>query len=334
MSAAEHGFCATGARFPHRLQTMELRQLRYFVAIVDHGSLSRAALTLHVAQPALTQQLRQLEEELGVQLLHRSAQGVLSTDAGKIFYEHAQAILKQVADARSAVTQSATRPSGNVTLGLPHSISGALALPLLLAAREQYPEITLQLTEEITGNLTEQLKSGRINLAVLFDDGQLTPFASSALVEEEMRFICSSDAPFAPAGGALSFEQALATTLILPGAQHGVRPRIDSRARAAGLAAHKVIEINSIAILKSAILAGMGATILPAAPMLAELDSGAMRSYAIHSPALTRTVALCASKNIPLTNAGAAVKQLVRQVAAQLCDSGHWQGAQMIAPAA
>ncbi|STR18245.1 Cyn operon transcriptional activator [Janthinobacterium lividum] len=156
---------------------MELRQLRYFVAIVDHGSLSRAALILHVAQPALTQQLRQLEEELGVQLLHRSAQGVLSTDAGKVFYEHAQAILKQVADARSAVTQSATRPSGNVTLGLPHSISGALALPLLLAARERYPEITLQLTEEITGNLNEQLKSGRINLAVLFDDGQLTPFA-------------------------------------------------------------------------------------------------------------------------------------------------------------
>ena len=104
--------------------------------------------------------------------------------------------------------------------------------------------------------------------------------------------------------------------------------------RATGLAAHQVIEINSIAILKSAILAGMGATILPAAPMLAELDSGAMRSYAIHSPALSRTVTLCASKNIPLTNAGAAVKQLVRQVAAQLCASGHWQGAQMIAPAA
>jgi LysR family nitrogen assimilation transcriptional regulator len=77
-----------------------------------------------VAQPALTQQLRQL--------LHRSAHGVLSTEAGKVFYEHAQAILKQVADARSAVTQLTTRPSGSVTLGLPHSISGALALPLPL----------------------------------------------------------------------------------------------------------------------------------------------------------------------------------------------------------
>jgi LysR family nitrogen assimilation transcriptional regulator len=109
-----------------------------------------------------------------------------------------------------------------------------------------------------------------------------------------------------------------------------VRPRIASRARAAGLNTSKVIEINSIAILKSAILADMGATILPAAPLLAELDSGAMRSYAIHSPALSRTVALCASKNIPLTNAGTAVKNLVLQVAAELCASGKWVGAQML----
>src|SRR3954464_73516 len=179
---------------------MELRQLRYFVAIVDHGSLSRAALVLHVAQPALTQQLRQLEQELGVQLLHRSAQGVLSTDAGKVFYEHAQAILKQVADARSAVTQSTTRPAGAVTLGLPHSISGALALPLLMATRASYPEITLQLTEELSGNLTEQLKSGRVNLAVLFDDGQLAPFASTPLVDEALMFICRTGSALSPSG--------------------------------------------------------------------------------------------------------------------------------------
>ncbi|CDG85710.1 LysR substrate-binding domain-containing protein [Janthinobacterium agaricidamnosum] len=309
---------------------MELRQLRYFVAIADHGSLSRAALVLHVAQPALTQQLRQLEQELGVQLLHRSAQGVLSTDAGKVFYEHAQAILKQVADAKSAVVQSAARPSGSVILGLPHSISNALALPLLMAARLHYPEITLQLTEELTGNLNEQLKSGRVNLAVLFDDGQLTPFAASALIEEEMRFICRSDSAFAPARDGVSLRQALATTLILPGLQHGVRPHIDRVAREAGLTPAAVIEINSIAILKSAILADMGATILPAAPLLGEIERGAMSSHAIHSPALSRTVVLCASKNIPLTNAAAAVSRLVRQVSHQLCRDGNWPGTRVL----
>jgi LysR family nitrogen assimilation transcriptional regulator len=310
---------------------MELRQLRYFVAIVDHGSLSRAAVVLHVAQPALTQQLRQLEEELGVQLLHRSAQGVLSTDAGKIFYEHAQAILKQVADARSAVAQSAERPSGSVTLGLPHSISGALALPLLTAARAHYPEITLQLTEELTGNLSDQLKSGRVNLAVLFDDGQLAQFATTPLVEEELRFICRSGAPFAQSEQSLTLAQAVQATLILPGLQHGVRPRIESVARAAGLTLANVIEINSIAILKSAILADMGATILPSAPVLDELERGTMRSHRIHSPAISRTVVLCASKNIPLTNAAAAVSRLVQQVSLELCAGGTWPGASVIA---
>ncbi|HAT29351.1 MAG TPA: LysR family transcriptional regulator [Janthinobacterium sp.] len=310
---------------------MELRQLRYFVAIADHGSLSKAALVLHVAQPALTQQLRRLEEELGAQLLHRSAQGVLSTDAGKVFYEHAQAILKQVADAKSAVTQSATRPSGGVTLGLPHSISGALALPLLTAARAQYPEITLQLTEELTGNLSEQLKSGRVNLALLFDDGQLGPFAGTPLAEEELRFICRADAPYLRGRGPISLEQALAATLILPGLQHGVRPRIESAARGAGLALANVIEINSIAILKSAILADMGATILPTAPLLGELERGTMRSHPIHSPPLSRTVVLCASRNIPLTNAAAAVGRLVLQVSEQLCASGNWPGARVLA---
>ncbi len=306
---------------------MELRQLRYFVAIVDHGSLSRAALVLHVAQPALTQQLRQLEDELGAQLLHRSARGVLSTDAGKIFYEHAQAILKQVGDARSAVTQSATRPSGSVTLGLPHSISGALALPLLMAARASYPEITLQLTEELTGNLAEQLKSGRINLAVLFDDGQLAGFAAAPLVTEELMFICRPHAPCAPTGSQVTLAAALASTLILPAQQQGVRPRIEKAAREAGLVLASVIEINSIAILKSALLAEMGATILPVAPLLAEVNGGALLAYPIVAPALSRSVSLYASKNIPLTNAAAAVGKLVHQVTRQLCEGGAWRGA-------
>lgn len=308
---------------------MELRQLRYFVAIVDHGSLSRAALVLHVAQPALTQQLRQLEDELGAKLLHRSAHGVLSTDAGKVFYEHAQAILKQVADARSAVTQSTTRPSGSVTLGLPQSISGALALPLLTAARASYPEITLQLTEEISGSLAEQLQSGRINLAVLFDDGQLGHFAGTALVHEDLAFVCRTGSVFAPAGPTITLADAVASTLILPALQQGVRPRIEQAARAAGLTLASVIEINSIAILKSAILADMGATLLPVAPLRAEIDQGQVSAYPLHSPGLARKVTLCASRNIPLTNAAAAISRLVAQVTAELCASGAWPGARL-----
>lgn len=306
---------------------MELRQLRYFVSIVDHGSLSRAARVLHIAQPALTQQIQQLEAELGAQLLHRSAQGVLATDAGKMFYEHAHAILKQVNDARSSIAQSTTRPSGTVTLGIPPSVSGALALPLLTAVRELYPEISLQLTEELSGNLIEQLKSGRINLAVLFDDGQLTAFVNTPLVEEDMLFITRTDSRFAAKRASITLARAVKAPLILPGMQHGVRPRIEAIARSAGLMLDNVIEINSVAILKSALLADMGATILPAAPVLGELERGLMAACPVTGSRISRTVALCASKNIPLTNAGAAVERLVLDVSSSLCNDGLWLGA-------
>lgn len=305
---------------------MELRQLRYFVAIVDHGSLSRAARVLHIVQPALTQQLQQLEEELGAMLLHRSAQGMQATDAGKIFYEHALAILKQVSDAKSAVNQSADKPSGTVALGIPQSASGALAFPLLKAVRAAYPDIVFQLTEELTGNLTEQLASGRLNLAVLFDDGQLSKFSTKNLVEEEMMYITRADSQFACQRSSITLEKALRAPLILPSLQHGVRPRIEQVVRDHGLRIDNIIEITSIAILKSAILADMGATILPVSPLLAEINQGDMRACTISDVQLSRTVSLCASKNIPLTNAAMAVERLVLEVSRDLCESGAWLG--------
>lgn len=128
----------------------------------------------------------------------------------------------------------------------------------------------------------------------------------------------------------VTLQQALNTTLILPGLQHGVRPRIEAMARAAGLVIGNVIEINSIAILKSAIMAGMGATILPVAPVLPEIEHGQMRSVRINSPAISRTVVLCASRNIPLTNAANAIAALTQQVATDLCQRNTWPGARLL----
>lgn len=311
---------------------MELRQLRYFVAIVDHGSLSRAARVLHIVQPALSQQIQQLEQELGATLLHRSARGMQATDAGKLFYQHAQAILKQVGDARSAIAQSTGKPSGTVALGIPQSASGALAFPLLKAVREAYPDISFQLTEELTGNLSEQLRSGRLNLAVLFDDGQLGGFHSIPLVEEQMLLISRSGSQYAGRSKSVTLQQALALPLILPSPQHGVRPLIEASLRERGLQLQQVIEITSIAILKSALLADMGATILPASPMLAELARGELIARPIRDVNLVRRVALCASKNIPLTNAAMAVEKLVQTVAHELCGSGSWPGTRSLMP--
>ena len=141
-----------------------------------------------------------------------------------------------------------------------------------------------------------------------------------------MMYITCTNSRFARRGKSISLENAVQAPLILPGFQHGVRPRIENLARTRGLVITDVIDINSIAILKSALLADMGATILPVAPLISEIERGEMIAVPIEEHDISRTVVMCASKNIPLTNAAVAVERLVLEVAQKLCDSGKWLG--------
>jgi len=308
---------------------MELRQLRYFVTIVDNGSISRAASVLHIAQPALSHQLQQLERSLSVSLLHRSSQGVALTDTGKKFYQHAQAILKQVLDAQASVKRSSHSPAGHVALGIPQSVSGVLALPLLKNAREQYPEITLQLTEELTGNLIEPVRSGRLNLAILFDERHYSRFSILPLIEEKLMFIGASKF-LDRHDEIIDLATALRKRLILPDRLNGVRPIIDNAVLLAGLEEADIVEINSIAILRSALLAEIGATIAPASVLLADIESGALCTRGIGQPSLRRRLMLCASREIPLSDAAFAIQRLVRSVTIELCRQGAWPHACII----
>ena len=308
---------------------MELRQLRYFSAIAKHGSFSKAAEQVFVAQSALSHQLAQLESELGARLFHRSRRGVELTEAGRVFLAHATAILRQVEDARASVMNVAGEPSGKVVFGVPHSASNALALPLLQAVREQLPKVELELTEELTGNLVPQLRSGQINLAVLFDDGTLDEFECTVLLDEHLSLISSATAADRPQA-AVSLRQALALPLILPAHPHGVRPIIETAAREHGLPVPNVVaDISSISILRTTLLAGMGHTLLPVMPLQHDLASGALCAVPV-APALTRRLVLCASKHIPLSAAATAVVQLVQGLTQTLCTSGAWQGAALI----
>lgn len=306
---------------------MELRQLRYFTAIAKHGTFSKAAEQVFVAQSALSHQLAQLEAELGARLLHRSRRGVELTEAGRIFLAHATAILRQVDDARASVRNVAGDPSGKVVFGVPHSASNALALPLLQAVRRQLPKVELELTEELTGNLVTQLRSGQINLAVLFDDGTLDEFAHDYLLDERLALISPAAAPDRPAR-AVSLRHALALPLILPANPHGVRPIIEAAARAHGLPPPNVVaEISSVSILRTTLLAGLGHTLLPVMPLQHELASGALCAVPVENPMLVRRLALCASKHIPLAAAASAVSRLTLALAKSLCATNAWQGA-------
>ena len=308
---------------------MELRQLRYFVAIADSGSFSKAAERVFVAQSALSHQLAQLEGELGAALFHRSRRGVTLTEAGSRFFPHAVSILRQAEEAIASARSTDAEPSGKVVFGLPHSASNALALPLLRAVRQQLPTVQLELTEELTGNLSKQLRTGQIQLAVLFDDGQTSEFACQPLLREQMYLI-------EPAGGAprrarVTLKQVLAMPLILPASPHGVRPIIEAAAARAGLAPPQVdADISSISILRTTLLAGLGRTLLPIMPLRQEIESGALRATAVGSPPLERTLLLCAAKHIPPSTASQAVERLTLALVRELCQSGEWLGAKIL----
>ncbi len=304
---------------------MELRQLRYFLAIAEHGTFSKAAGKVFVAQSALSHQLAQLEDELGARLFERSRRGAELTEAGVVFHAYALSILRQVEDAASSVSGLTDSPAGKVVFGIPHSASQALALPLLNAVRQELPKVQLELTEELTGNLIRQLLAGSLHMAILFDDGALDDFISEPLVAEKMSLIYRADAGDKQTRANISFREALAKPLILPAQPHGVRPLIEQQAAQAGLLAPNVVaEISSISILRTSLLAGLGCTILPVMPLKAELDSGALVARSIRAPGVQRMVALCRSRHIPLSTAAASVGALAAKVVRALCQQGLW----------
>lgn len=144
---------------------MELRQLETFVAIAAHGSLSRAALALNLAQPSLSRQISVLEEELGQRLLVRTGRGVAQTPAGEVLLVHARSMLETAHRARDALKDLSTNPRGRVTIGLPPRVATGLAVPLIREFRQRFPRAVITLLEGLSLALREQLVARRLDMA-------------------------------------------------------------------------------------------------------------------------------------------------------------------------
>ena len=146
---------------------MQFRQLRYFVKIVDAGSFSRAASVVHVAQPALSQQIAELEERFGIMLLQRSARGVRPTAAGEILYKEASAILHQLDQLPSAIRTSSGEPEGTVSLGLISSLAPKLVGGILKECRTGLPKVTIRMSDADSHGLESRIAAGSVDIALM-----------------------------------------------------------------------------------------------------------------------------------------------------------------------
>ncbi|MDX3233814.1 nitrogen assimilation transcriptional regulator NAC [Streptomyces sp. ME19-01-6] len=297
---------------------MDTRRLYSFVKIVDAGSITRAADILHIAQPALSQQLSMLEAQFKQQLLIRSKRGVAPTEAGRALYRHAQLILRQVELAHSAVDVSGRAPAGSVSVGLaPYSMGAALALPLLRTVRERYPDILLHINENFGGVISEAIMTGRMDMAFIYGAGPLRGVQFEPLRTEGL-FLIAAPGGAGPAsrGEDVSLEELADVALLLPSRIHTIRQVVEAAFQQASLQPKVVGEIESVLTLVSAVGADLGATVLPWSAARAILDVRHLVVRRIVNPAIRVKLSLCTSDHQPLSEPAHAVHDLFHELIA------------------
>jgi LysR family nitrogen assimilation transcriptional regulator len=305
---------------------MDLRQLRYFVGIVQAGSLSRAADQLHVAQSAVSHHLNSLESELDRQLLTRGPKGIILTDAGAALYQHAEAILRHVESAKQAATSALNGPSGQVSIGFPITLATILGYELLLRIRSAYPQILLYLTDGNGALLRERLVNGRIDIALLFADQPERGLAVEPLLLEEL-FYVTTDPDTSP----IRIADAAQRPLVVPGPGSGSQRAAQEAFKKHGLTVKSVCAIETLSTLRRAIASGIGNAILPWSALYDGDRTIALNYRRFADAKLVRPVALCLSEVGQHSPAIEAVALTLKSLVRELVESGTWQGVSLIA---
>lgn len=286
---------------------MDLRQLRYFVKVVECGNVTRASEALHIAQPAVSQQMRNLEADLGMQLLERSVHGVAPTAAGRMLQHHAAELLRLADSTRNLLLQDAEFPSGKVSVGMPSSTARVLAIPLVQSMRQRCPGVVMELIEAPSADLPALVTAGRVQLAVVADLAPTRGVASQHLLTEALYLVVWPGYPLAP--GPVKLVDLARMPLILPSAPNTIRSRLEQALREAGLWCDILFEASSAALQFAAVMARLGVTVLPWSAAHAELAERKLEIARVDHPLFARELALCWPDTQQTSNAVHKVRQ-------------------------
>ncbi|WP_417670411.1 LysR substrate-binding domain-containing protein [Roseibium sp.] len=307
---------------------LDTRQLRYFVQIVESGSLSKASRQLLIAQPALSQQLAKLEDEVGRPLLHRSSKGVTPTENGLALYHHARFMLRQLDQALSIARSDTGAIQGMVSVGLPATTVSALGLNLVRKIRERYPSILLNVVEGMSGHIGHLMRLGQLDLAVLFSSDISSELTVEPLLIEELFVLIPEHSQLVPTDRtSITIAEAAAIPLILPTGSHGLRQRIAAEFENRGLSTNVVAEVDSLSLLMNCVYDDIGATIKPMGAVMQEGARGRnWRCLPISDARFRRRNFLYSLAPERLTAAAAVVAKEVKETAQELVDSREWEG--------
>ena len=306
---------------------MDIKQLRYFIAIAEEGSLSAAAQRVNVAQPSLSQHVLSLERDLGVKLLERSPRGVSLTQAGEVLLSHAREIVSALENAVEAVRRSGSEPMGDVSFGLPSSVSMVLSVPLAETVRLELPKVRLRAIEAMSGFIQTWLEDQSIDLGILYDVSAVRHLTHRQLMTEDLFFFSAPDAwPFETrAGSAVKLSEVAPVELVLPSKHHGLRTMIDRFTRSQGIQLNVATEMDALSQIKTMVSRGSGYTILAPAAAIDFVERGELIMAPIVEPRMTRPVYLVRNPAKPVTTASRELERITIEVIRDLVARGIWR---------
>lgn len=308
---------------------MELRQLRYFIAVVDAGSITRAARKLHVVQSALSHQVANLEAELNTELLLRSNNGVQPTETGLAMYRHAQAVIKSVDAIGQSLHALDKEVRGTVTIGLPNSTADVLALPLLNAVRQELAHVELGIVEGLSGMLSEQLTAGRLDMCILFEVEPMRGFDCVPLMKERLHFVSALPEAHKAYGRAraINLKDVVKWPLVLPPKPNGVRILLEREAVRADLQLQVVADLSGLRTILAAVEGGLASSVTMAANAAAYSRRKKLLMLPIRNPVIDRSAGLFQPQQVSLTVAARGVREITLRLVKELIAQGNWPGA-------
>jgi LysR family nitrogen assimilation transcriptional regulator len=305
---------------------VDTRHLKSFLKIAELRSISRAAESLGIAQPSLSQQLLRLEDEVGLSLFRRTARGVTLTEAGRIFQEHARQILRSTEQALEDVRQFNAEASGQVTFAVPHTVAKLIGVPLVEELMAHAPHVTVRISEAFSGSILGWLEAGKIDLGILHDRTFLRNLSARRLLSEEMFLV----GPPGTLGDSVESGHVVAPQdlkdypLIAPGWQHGLRNFLDGEATRQGFSYRVVQEIDAVGNIVVLVARGHGYSIMPLPAVTDELAAGKLSIARIGDGSMRRTLCLVRNPTQVVTHASIVVEDMAIRIMTRLIESGQW----------
>jgi LysR family nitrogen assimilation transcriptional regulator len=267
--------------------SLEFRQLKYFMQVLEAKSFTRAARDLGLAQPALSYQILKLEDELGQKLLVRHSRGVEPTEAGQRVSVAASSILDLVRTIHFDLQEMSCEPKGQLHLGLPRGLSELLAVDALQACRARYPNVNLTIAEHLSFHLTELLAADRLDMIFTYSADQPDRIRYEPILRERLCLVQSPSEP-CKSGEDVTFAEVARCSLILPGLPHVGRKLLNQAAKDLQLELHVIYEVDSVSLMIDMVERGVGATVQPYMTVRRAAETGRVRVRAIKQPEITR----------------------------------------------